>query len=131
MWLRIISKRSRNLVTILKEERSKGLDEAIVEDIITYVEKIERENNSAQGQLHFLMNYYNFSKDNELAQCVRSLREKRKTRTKRSYPLKNFLNINQKYLKKLASIGIKNVQEMLDVGKTKKQREPLKTFYLF
>ena len=74
---------------------------------------------------------YDFSKDNELAQCVRSLREKRKTRTKRSYPLKNFLNINQKYLKKLASIGIKNVQEMLDVGKTKKQREPLKTFYLF
>lgn len=109
----------------LKEERSKVLDEAIVEDIITYVEKIEREKNSAQGQLHFLINYFDFRKDKELAQCVRLLREKRKTRTKRSYPLKNFLNINQEYLKKLASIGVENVQEMLDVGKTKNQREQL------
>ncbi|MGC9780004.1 MAG: DUF4332 domain-containing protein [Candidatus Heimdallarchaeota archaeon] len=41
------------------------------------------------------------------------------------FPIKEFLKVNQEQVKKLATIGIKNVEQMLEKGKTKKQREDL------
>lgn len=109
----------------LRQERHKGLDEAKSEDIEAYVESIEQGKKSAKGQLHCLVNFFNFTKNDELLRCVSSLRQARMKKTKRVYQLKNFLNIDQEYIKKLATTGIKNVEQMLDAGKTKEQREYL------
>ena len=72
-----------------------------------------------------LMNYFTFTEDDKLFKCARSLRKERTQKTRRVFPIKEFLDINQDYVKKLAKIGIKNVEEMLDAGKTKNKREQL------
>lgn len=109
----------------LNKERNKELEEANTEDIRTYVKKIEGEKKSAKSSLYVLMNFFIFTENNELLQYTRLLREERTKKTRRIFPIKDFLDINQDYVKKLAEIGIKNVEDMLNAGKTKKQREQL------
>ena len=109
----------------LQKERNKVLEEVDTEDIKAYVEKIEREQKSAKGQIYALMNFFNFSKNDELFQCVRVLRAERTKKVKNVFPLKKFLDINQEHVKKLSDVGIKNVEQMLAAGKTKNQRKQL------
>jgi site-specific recombinase XerD len=109
----------------LYKERNKELEAAAVEDVEAYVEKIEGEKKSAKGPLYALMNYFASLKNDELLQCARSLRKERTKKTRRVFPIKKFLNIDQEHVKKLAKIGITNVEQMLNAGKTKSQREQL------
>ena len=71
------------------------------------------------------MNYFHFRGDKDLLSHARTLRDERTKKTRRIFPIKEFLNINQDHIKKLAAIGIKNVEQMLEKGRTKKQREQL------
>ncbi len=71
------------------------------------------------------MNYFQFLGQRELFHHARTLRNERTQKTRRSFPIKEFLNINRKHVEKLASIGIKNVDQMLENGRTKKHREQL------
>ena len=41
------------------------------------------------------------------------------------FKLKDFMTANQEYAKKLAKIGLKTASQILEVGKTKKERETL------
>lgn len=109
----------------LQNERSKALEEVDTEDIGVYVEKIERAKKSAKGPIYNLINFFKFTKNDELLQYVRLLRAERIKKTKNIFPLKKFLDINQEHVKKLSDVGIKNVEQMLVAGKTKKQRERL------
>ena len=110
----------------LKEKRNKDLVNANHEDIEAYVELIEKEKKgSAKGYLYVLMNYYKFTGEKELLKYTARLREERTKQSRRIFPLKEFYQVNQEYVGKLASIGIKDVEQMLDAGKTIKQRENL------
>ncbi|MCK4972870.1 MAG: DUF4332 domain-containing protein [Candidatus Heimdallarchaeota archaeon] len=122
----------RNVLAVKKfrsylfEERKKKLDEATSEDIIVYVETIEKEKKqSAKGSLYVLMNYFNFINDETLLSVTRDLREERTKKSRTIFPIREFLNINPSYVKKLEEIGIKNVEQMLHSGKTVKQRKAL------
>ena len=112
--------------SFLKNNRSKSLDEVDKEDIEAYVELIEKkQKKSARGSLYVLMNYFKFIEDSDLLKHTAKMREERTKKTRRIFPIKELLNIDPTYVKKLAEIGIKNVEQMLESGKTIKQRSTL------
>ena len=115
------------LTDYLRKERNKKLEEITKDDIEHYVEKIEHNKQSAKGTLYVLMNYFKFTQNNELLTYTGSLRAERTKKSKRIFPIREFLDINPQYIEKLEKINIKNVKDMLDKGKTKKQREKLAT----
>lgn len=115
----------KNFISYLREERGKNLDDVGTDDIDTFVMEIESKKQSAKGNLYVLMNYFHSIGDRELLHHTKTLRERRTKRTRKIFPLKEFLNVNQEHVKKLAAIGIKNVDQMLERGKAKKQREQL------
>jgi hypothetical protein len=109
----------------LHRERNTDLAKVTKEDVKAYVEFLEQKKESAKGSLYALMNYFAFIGNNELLQIARTLREERTKKTRRVFPIKEFLKVNQDHVKKLVTIGIRNVEQMLEAGKTKKQREEL------
>lgn len=111
--------------SFLRKEMNKDLADVTKEDLDSYVYMIEQKKQSAKGALYTLMNYFHFLKDNDMLAHANALRNDRTKKTRRIFPIKEFLKINQNYVMKLATIGIKNVEQMLENGKTKKQREEL------
>ena len=115
----------KDFVSYLLEKREKDLDLVTTSDIDAFVIEIERKKKSAKGYLYALMNYFHFAGNKDLLHHTKTLRLERTRRTRRVFPIKEFLGINQDHVKKLAAVGIKNVDQMLRKGKTKKQREQL------
>ncbi len=121
----------RNVATVkafrayVREKRGKALEAVTMEDIDAFVRDLERKKQSAKGHLYVLMNYFHFLGDSDLLQHTSTLREARTKKTRRIFPLKDFLHVNQEHVKKLAAIGIKNVEQILAHGRTKQQREQL------
>ncbi len=109
----------------VREKRAKALDAVTTEDIDAFVQDIESKRQSAKGHLYVLMNYFHFLEHRELLQHTSTLRDARTKKTRRIFPLKEFLHVNQEHVKKLATIGITNVKQMLAHGKIKTQREQL------
>ncbi len=113
-------------IEFLKKERGKNLDSTIKDDIDSYVNEIEKkQKKSAKGALYVLMNYYKFTEDSEMLSYVAKLREERTKKSRRVFPIKEFHKVNSEYVQKLSSVGIKNVEQMLEAGKTKQQRKKL------
>ncbi|MGD8506129.1 MAG: DUF4332 domain-containing protein [Candidatus Bathyarchaeota archaeon] len=115
----------KDFVSYLHEKREEDLDSVTIDDIDAFVMEIESRKQSAKGYLYALMNYFHFLGNRDLLNHAKTLREERTKRARRIFPIKEFLNINRDHVKKLAAIGIKNVEQMLEKGKTKKQREQL------
>jgi hypothetical protein len=115
----------KEFLSYLLEKRAKHLDGVTAEDIDAFVMGIESKKQSAKGYLYVLMNYFHFQDTKELLRHANTLRDERTQKTRRIFPIKDFLNINPEYVKKLATIGIKNVEQMLEKGKTKKDRAQL------
>ncbi len=109
----------------LQKERNRELADVTKEDLDSYVFMIEQKKQSAKGALYTLMNYFHFLEDKDMLAHASALRNERTKKTRKIFPIKEFLKVNQEYVKKLATIGIKNVEQMLEKGKTKKQREEL------
>jgi len=102
----------------------KGLVKASAEDLEGFVEWIEKKpKTSAKTYLWALRYYYEYT-SNELMRNVAS--ELRQRRTKRvPFALKRFRGVNPECLKKLATLGIRNVEQMLEVGRTLNGRQEL------
>lgn len=106
-------------------EKNKNLSNILHEDIKLYISKIEGEKKSAKGPLYVLMNYFKFCENNELYSYTKKLREERTKKTRSIFLIKDFVGIDQKYAKILAKKGIKNVNQMLEAGCNKQNREKL------
>ena len=115
----------QDFISYLLEKREKALDCVTADDVNAFVMEIESSKQSAKGYLYVLMNYFHFRGNNDLLNHTSALRGERTKKTRRIFLVKEFLNINQDYVQKLAAVGIKNVEQMLDKGRTKKQREQL------
>lgn len=115
----------KNFISYLQEKREKNLEAVTTDDIDAFVLDLESKKQSAKGYLYILLNYFRFLGNKELLQYTGALREERTKKTRRIFPIKDFLKVNQEHVKQLASVGIKNVEQMLEKGKTKKQREEL------
>ncbi len=111
--------------SFLQKERNKDLAKITKDDLDSYVFIIEEKKKSAKGALYTLMNYFHFLEDKELLAHANVLRDARTKKTRRIFPIREFLRVDQEAVKKLATIGIRNVEQMLEKGKTKKQREEL------
>ena len=112
-------------IKYLQSERNKELSKVNSDDIQSYVSKLEQEKKSPKGSLYVLINYLLFLENKELLKFTRILREERTKQTRKEFLIKDFIYINQEIVKKLEGIGIKNVKQMLEAGKTKVQREQL------
>jgi len=109
----------------LQDEMNTALDQVKIDDIDIFIKKLEQNKQSAKGSLYVLMNYYKFSNDIELLKHTASMREDRTQKSRRIFPLRDFLNIDPVFVKKLEKIGIKNVDDMLKQGSKKQQRRAL------
>jgi len=121
---------TKRCITYVKEfERylhkdNKRLGEESPEDLEDFAAWIEREaKTSAKTHLWALRYYYEFTSDQVMRRLAGELREQRIKR--KPFELKKFRGTNPKYADKLAAIGIRNVKDMLEAGKTQVGRENL------
>nr|NIO36194.1 DUF4332 domain-containing protein [Candidatus Bathyarchaeota archaeon] len=109
----------------LLKKRKKNLDDVTIEDIDAFVTDIESRKHSAKGYLYVLMNFFHFLDNRDLLHHAKTLRENRTKKSRKAFPIREFMNVDQDYVKKLEAIGIKTVEQMLEKGRTKKQRKQL------
>jgi hypothetical protein len=102
----------------------RGLDEARPEDLERFVAWIERAPKaSAKGHLWALRTYFEYTSQEELRRLAGELRQGRITR--KPFALKGFRGVNQEVVARLAAVGIGNVAQMLEAGRTAADRQAL------
>jgi hypothetical protein len=107
-----------------KNQGVKGLDEANAQDLEDFVLWFEKNvKKSAKSYLWGIRYYYEFTSNEKMCNQASKLRELRIKR--KSFLLRNFRYVNPNYVKKLASVGIKNVEQMLEEGYSKKGRQEI------
>jgi hypothetical protein len=108
----------------LQEHRGVGLNEASPEDLEAFVAWVEQEPKaSAKGHLWGLGYYYEYTSNEEMRHLAGMLRAQRIER--RPFPLREFRGINPEDADKLLAVGIWNVEQMLEAGKTARGRTAL------
>ncbi|MFW9905335.1 MAG: DUF4332 domain-containing protein [Candidatus Thorarchaeota archaeon] len=107
----------------LREEKTiQSAKDADGEDLRDFAEFYEqKEKRSSRTVLYALMHYYKSTSNNKMASFAQELREPKKTK-KLPFSLRQMLGINPQYIEKLAKIGIKSANQMIEAGKTKSQR---------
>jgi hypothetical protein len=106
------------------EGRVTSLDQADMEDLEAFVNRIEQEPKaSAKTHLWALRYYYEFSGDEVMYALAGALREQRIVR--RPFALKDLRGVNPDHVEKLSGAGIWNVEQMLEAGRTPSDRQSL------
>jgi len=102
----------------LREERDRPeLDKATPEDLETFVLYAEeRKKGSGRKYLHSIRYYYDYASNEEMRDLAGRLRKQRITKT--PFPLRDFRGVNSAHVKKLATLGIRSVEDMLKAGRT-------------
>jgi hypothetical protein len=102
----------------------KGLDEAGLDELEDFVAWIEQKpKTSAKTHLWAIRYYYDYTSNEDMRNLAGVLREERITRT--PFALKEFRGVNPEYVEKLAAVGIRNVKQMLEAGRTRSGRQEL------
>ncbi|MFX0062510.1 MAG: DUF4332 domain-containing protein [Candidatus Hermodarchaeota archaeon] len=122
------SRRAKEFNELLLKTDQKNLDEATPEDIKRYYNQLVQELRRTVVNRHLwaLLTYYRY-KNNDLLYCVTN--ELLGISYLESYKLKDFEGVEQGYVKVLASNGIKTAQQLLDLGKTKEERDEISKKY--
>jgi len=108
----------------LKEQLGKDLDQADAADLEAFVARIEQEPKaSAKGHLWGIRYYYEYTSNEEMCHLAGVLRAQRIERT--PFLLKKFRGVDLEHAEMLAAVGIRNVKQMLEAGRTEKDREAL------
>jgi hypothetical protein len=109
----------------LRSQRGgKGLDDATPEDLEAYVAWVEeRPKTSAKGHLHAIAYYYEFTGNEAVRRAAGRLRQERIARA--PFPLKSFRGVRPEHLRKLAALGIRSAEQMLQAGRTPQERQEL------
>jgi hypothetical protein len=122
-------KRVLNHIEAFKEflQKSQGKNEiGEVEpgDLKEYIERAERETGkTANTTLWALGYYFAYAENTEMRVLAGKIRESRIKRT--PFPLRKFLGVNLGHIEALATVGIKNVHDMLVAGGTPERRRLL------
>lgn len=109
----------------LQEHRGgKKLERADPEDLEAYVEWVEAEPKaSAKTHLWAIRYYFEFTSNMEMRRLAGELREERIKRA--PFPIREFRGVDPDHLDSLAAIGIRNADQMLEAGRTGREREEL------
>ncbi len=105
-----------------ENEDGESIESSNVEDLEKYVEWCKE--NSVNPYLEFfgIREYFRFLGINEMPYACNQIMQMIQLQ---KFKLKDFLTANQESAKKLAGIGIKTASQILDLGKTIKEREIL------
>ena len=107
-----------------EHQNSKALNEAGFEELESFVAWIESEPKaSAKGHLWGLRYYYEYTSNQAMRDLAGELRQQRIKR--KPFALKGFRGINSEYVAKLAAVGIANVEQMREAGRTPDSRQEL------
>ena len=107
-----------------EHQDGKALDEAGFEELEGFVDWIESEPQaSAKGHLWGLRYYYEFAPNRAMRDLAGVLRQQRIRR--KPCALKGFRGVNPEYVAKLASVGIEDVEQMREGGRTPESRQAL------
>lgn len=102
------------------------IEQATPDDLATYVEWFEQEEEkSAKGQLWAIRYYYRFINNKSMVMQASELREERTSKTRKFFRLRDFLGIDTTHVEKLEALGIRDVHQMRTRGRTPDQRREL------
>ena len=132
-----VARRVIRLVQVFEEflygRSNSALDRATEKDLDAFIDFVDQEQAhlpkhdeimpSAKSYLWALRYYYRYSQNDHLAAYTALQREKRIQR--KPFLLKDFRGIHPDHLAALASIKIKNINQLLDAGNTVEGREKL------
>jgi len=107
----------------LAESTDRGVDEAQVQDILDYAKSLEK--NKVKTQVRGLALYYRFVGNASLSKAAHALREEQTAKSRQIFKLHKFRGVDLEDIAKLEAIGIVNVEQMLDAGKTPGDRQKL------
>jgi hypothetical protein len=100
----------------------KSIDELTIKDLQDYAKWSKENNINAYQDFFGIREYYLFLKINSLTYACSQVMQLIQLE---KFKLKDFLTANQEHAKSLAKMGIKTASQILEVGKTKKDRKIL------
>lgn len=104
------------------------LDQAIPEDLEIFMEWLEGEGKSPNSYLWGIGRYYEFAGNQEMQNFASGWRQgliDKGRGKKKALNLRRIKGVNLRHVDKLAQIGVTDTRSLLEVGKTKIEREKL------
>ena len=109
---------------LLVHRDGKKLAEVDDQDLIEFVDWLEKKSDlNAKGHLWALRYYFDFISNEEIKLLATTMREIRISRA--PFSIKGFRDVNQDFVDRMAEIGIRYVNQMLESGSTDQDRENL------
>jgi hypothetical protein len=107
-------------------EHNRSLSQAKIDDIDEYIEYQESiQKGLARKIVRGVALYYEFTNHPEIAKRVWTYRENAISKKRHVFLLKDFMGVEEAYVLKLAELGIANVNQMIEAGKSAAMREQL------
>lgn len=113
-------KRFENYLT--EHELGKSMKDLTIGDLERFVQWCEANNVNPYQELWGIREYYEFLGIEELYHSCNQVMQMIQLK---KFKLKDFMTANKEYAKKLAKIGIKTAIQILEAGKTRKEREEI------
>lgn len=107
---------------LTEHELGKSIRDLAIGDLKKYVEWCEANSVNPYQELFGIREYYEFLGNESLSYSCNQVMQIIQLG---KFKLKDFMTANQEYAKKLAKIGIERASQILEVGKTKKEREEI------
>lgn len=108
--------------------RARGLElsGAQADDLSAYLAEAEAQRRgSSREKARALALYYQFAARPEIAQAASALREREVAKGRRVFALRQFRGLDRAQLARLEALGVANVEQMLDAGRTPAMRREL------
>ncbi len=109
----------------LHDKQIHSIDFASKEDIQAFLDSIRDQRGDVSNCLRAISLYYGFKSKPELSAMASKLREQRLSSARKPFALRDFRGVNPEYANRLASVGVKNAEQILAVGKTRVDRQRL------
>lgn len=118
-----------NSVRLFEEylhQKGKELEDAVEKDLKDYAALCEAEKkDSTKVKVRGIMLYYSFLGNKTMTQLANKLRESQTAKTRKVFQIKDFIGVNMDHIKKLSALGITDVKQMVEAGKTPQLRKEL------
>jgi len=109
----------------IQENRNKTYENSTKKDISAFIEYANTNNLKIKQYLRSINFYYNFIGKTELSKFAGQQREKKISKNRKIFKLKDFKDIDLKHIKSLEKHNITNVNQMIEIGKTQILRNQL------
>jgi hypothetical protein len=107
---------------LTEHELRKSIKDLAIGDLKEYVEWCKANNVNPYQELFGIREYYEFLGNESLSYSCNQVMQMIQLE---KFKLKDFMTTNQEYAKKLAKIGVETASQILEAGKTKKEREEM------